>query len=307
METPTVSKKAKKFRFQAKAIGLTYSCPTDAESNPIDAIWNAKSFLDVIREAWGLVEKYIICREDHESGKRHYHLYVKFATKLETENSRFFDLLGVHPNIVTKPGKGWESYCAKTGSDNYITNYFEPCPWVQARDADTVAEGVQILWKKRPREMCLHAKTITESLMGTSKRMRITARIYHGPYRNIQWMNYSHTLMLTGPPGVGKTQWAKWWASHAGGYFYCKGSLECLRHYNGEAVIIYDDIKVANYAALEWDDVFDVENGGTITARYKDITIPPGPKIWLQNEGITVPDPYYRIYGRRAQSLEWAV
>lgn len=296
-------KKKKLFRFQAKAIGLTYACPTSEDVNPLDATWDAKEIIDRLRQ-FGTIEKYILCREKHESGKHHYHAYIKFAEKLETENVKFFDINGVHPNIIRKPGTGWITYCAK--DDDYITNFYEPCPWVQARDAATAAEGVAILWNKRPREMALHAKNIIENL-SASKRQKLSATIYNGPWLDICWKHQHMTLILRGLPGVGKTQWARWWGASHGGYFYCKGSLECLRHYNNEAVIIYDDIKVDNYAKLEWDDVFDVENGGNISSRYKDISIPPGPKIWLQNHGISVPDPYHRIYGRRAYTLDWDI
>lgn len=299
-EKPT---KAKRFRFQAKTVGLTFSCPVNAEQNPLDALWSAKTFLEQVRK-WKAIEKYIICQEAHESGKFHYHLYLKFAEKLETESSTFFNLSDVHPNIINKPGSGWITYCTKDG--NYITNFYEPCPWVQARDAGTVAEAVATLWKKRPREMMLHGKNIIENLTN-AKKPKVMARIFNGPFMDIQWTNYSHTLILEGEPGVGKTQWARWWGAHHGGYFYCKGSLECLRHYNNEAVVIYDDIDIEKYDKLKWDDIFDVENGGTIAGmRYKDITVPPGPKIWLQNPGMPrIPDPYKRIYGRRVTELFW--
>jgi hypothetical protein len=144
--------------------------------------------------------------------------------------------------------------------------------------------------------MMLHGKQIRENLDG-AKKMRFTRTIYAGPYRHVEW-NKSMTLILCGEPGVGKTQWACWFAAHHGGYFYCKGSLESMRHYRGERWVIYDDIKVDD--KREYDDVFDVENGGMFMSRYKDIQIPAGPKIWLQNPGVQIPDKFQRIYGRRA-------
>ena len=149
--------------------------------------------------------------------------------------------------------------------------------------------------------MMLHGKQIIENLDG-AKRQKITRTIYNGPYRDVDW-DQSKTLIVDGAPGLGKTQWACWFAAHDGGYFYCKGSLECLRHYRGEPWIIYDDIKVDK--DKEYDDVFDVENGGMFKSRYKDLIIPPGKKLWLQNPGVTIPDSFRRIYGRRAIVFDW--
>ena len=101
-----------------------------------------------------------------------------------------------------------------------------------------------------------------------------------------------------------KTQWMQWLALHNyGSYFYCKGSMEAMRHYNGEPCIIYDDIKVEKYPKTEWDDVFDCENGGIFAARYKDIMIPAGPKIWLQHPSVEVPDIQARIFFKERRCI----
>ena len=159
-----------------------------------------------------------------------------------------------------------------------------------------VADAINLLKRKRPKDLAIHGKAIKENLELNKKR-KIMRTHYDGPWPMLAWNDRSKSMRLIGAPGVGKTQWMHWLALHNwGSYFYCKGSMEAMRHYNGEGCIIYDDIKVDKYPKTEWDDVFDCENGGVFAARYKDIVIPPGPKIWLQNEMVIVPDESGRIF-----------
>lgn len=288
-----------KFRFKGLKIGLTYSCPVGLEENPLKELWDSKSLKDNV-DKWGNLTEWLFGEENHESGKKHYHLYLKFGQAIDTKNVKFFDLLGVHPNIIRAPGKGWIAYCAK--EKEYVTNFYETDPYAQIWDMD-VDEAIALLKKKRPRDVALNGKSIRENLERNKKR-KISRTIYDGPWPLIKWNHISKAIRLIGKPGVGKTQWMHWLAMHNyGSYFYCKGSMEAMRHYNGEACVIYDDIKVDKYPNTEWDDVFDCENGGVFAARYKDIVIPPGPKIWLQNESVEVPDMQARIFFRERRCV----
>ena len=291
------------FRKSAKKWGLTYSCPVDVRIHPMDDLWEDKTMLKHIQDCIPnhKIIRWTIGHEKHDTnGKNHYHVFLELMDPLETENCRIFDILKVHPNICKGTvGKGWEHYCVKHGS--YVTNYFEPCPYSHARDL--AAEGdsdaaVKHLWTKRPRDMALHGAAISANLR-LKKKSKFSPTLYYGPYWPIDWDDKRYTLILEGEPGLGKTQWAKWWGATKGGYFYCKGSLECMKHYAQEPAIIFDDINVDKCKDLT--DVFDVENGGCYEARYQNADIPAGvPRVWLQNPGVQIPDPYGRIIGRRA-------
>lgn len=289
------------FRFCAKAVGLTYSCPVDAESNPCDAVWDEEKFLDFFKEKHN-IEHYIFSRETHQNGKYHYHCYLKFHEEFDTSDVGFWDMQGVHPNIIRKPGKNWINYCGKWG--DYITNFWEPCPWAAARDAKTFEDGLAILWKKRPRDMFLHGKQVAEN-MKERKRSKWLAKIYYGPWQWFTNWDFDHkALVLEGEPGRGKTQWAKYWCLHQfGDYFYCKNSLDALKYYNGEHAIIFDDILLQE-RQTQIDACFDVEYGGMIPARNKDIEIPPGPKLWLRNPlDKPIPDPKGNIFPNNRRAI----
>ena len=290
------------FRFCAKKVGLTYSAPVDKDQNPLDVVWFEGKFVDRLRDLHGEnLNEYIIGQEAHQNGKMHYHVYMKFYNEFDTSNCRFWDLEEVHPQFINTPGKGFIDYCGKHGV--YVSNFWEPDPWSAARDFDSVADGIAHLWAKRPRDMMLHGKQVEENLAAYKKR-KFTGKLYFGPYREVKWDHEHKALVLEGDPGMMKTQWAKYWASHFyGSYFYCKNSLDALKYYKGETVIIFDDIQLQERQKYI-DACFDVENGGLIPARNKDIEIPPGPRIWLRNpEDPEIPDPKNNIFPNERRAV----
>lgn len=62
------------------------------------------------------VAKVLVAMERHEDGGIHYHACVGFSRKYDCRDERFFDVLGVHPNIqTTRNLKDWLAYCTKDG------------------------------------------------------------------------------------------------------------------------------------------------------------------------------------------------
>ena len=159
------------FRLQACKVGLTYSCPVDAELHPFDPGWETGKHKELLElfEKYGAIDKYTIAQEVHESGKHHYHAFVKWTTKVDIKNSRAFDLHGVHPNIIKSPGKGFEAYVTK--DKNYETNYFEMDAYAQASEMSDPEEACEFLWKKRPRDMCLNGDRVLANLMRKRQKM----------------------------------------------------------------------------------------------------------------------------------------
>lgn len=94
MDTST-SNPPRAFRFQAIRAMLTYSCPINMADNPIQSIDELLEHLMSLPDVSGCV----VGAELHESGKRHYHAFLKFDHRVNIRNARHFDFKGVHPNI----------------------------------------------------------------------------------------------------------------------------------------------------------------------------------------------------------------
>lgn len=275
----------KPFRIHRMKVGLTYSCPTDGNPNPIESMEVLLKFL----EGFGVCD-YIIKRELHKNGEVHYHAWLKYTDTIDTVDVRFFDFCGVHPNIIN-PGKGWLAYCVKDeeGYETiYISNFFQRSPFHNACRKRTWAEASEELWEKEPKWMLERASIVEANFTKRAKGVAV-ARPYYGPHWNRfpEWDSSKHTLIVTGKAGTGKTQWAKYIAEHFGGYLYVKGKMErALKNYNNEKVIIFDDSTVpVQFDINDWNSLLDVENGGEMQFRHANASIPPGViRIWLRNE-----------------------
>lgn len=266
------------FRFNAVKAGLTYSCPVDKEDNPVGS---CQDLLEWLVLTFGDLKKYSIGREDHKNGKKHFHAYLWFESKVNSTNVRVFDFKGVHPDIIHSPKRGWEVYCTK--DKDYISNYWKEDFFSEARDKDTWAEASGVLWDRKPEFMFKYASQAEKNYMSRKKR-KVEPRLYYGPHIDLKfpgWDEHVQALELVGRAGWGKTQWARYHCSFDG-YFYCKGTLNCLKFYGGEPWIIFDDI---THALTDCIALLDVENGGAIPARYSDYVIPPGVRrIFISNE-----------------------
>jgi len=299
------------FRIQRKAVGLTYSCPrndprcqqlTAPEHVPDCDCKNPLSQSDILIKLEQPGCDWLIGRELHQNGTEHYHVYIKYADKLDISDPRHFDIFGVHPNIIDGiPGKGWMAYCAK--HKDYDSNFWEVNSWTTALAQPTAEEAITFLWQKEPMEMCKNAHNIINNI---NKRLRsvFPRTIYEGPYQRhfypAHWNPKTHSLLITGPAGVGKTQFAKY---IFGDHEYVKGSLEGLRRCTFTKPIIFDEISMLGKDPEQSKEITDVENGGTISMRYNDVEIPPGvPRIFLHNISHPFRDPNNAVYDRRVIS-----
>lgn len=132
---------SKQFRFNAQKVFLTYPRTVKRISPEV-----LRRKLNEKAE----VQDYLIAQERHVDGGYHLHAYVKFTSKLDTKDQRYFDVVyygkNYHPNVQKplKVHKLWE-YIKKSG--NYITNIAETRPrWLVAlEDLDDKQEFLTFL------------------------------------------------------------------------------------------------------------------------------------------------------------------
>lgn len=268
-------------------MGLTYSCPTGTIDNPIPDKETLLTFL----EMKGEIDEYIVSEELHECGTRHYHAFVKYAEKLDTINPKFFDYDEVHPEVhpnILSPGKGWLTYCRKHG--NYISN-IEESVWRELRKKRTWAEAEEMLLEREPAQFYKYGDAI-ERNWKKSKPQEERGAIFYGPWPNLE-LPSDKCLVMTGRPGTGKTQWAKYLARHAGvPWCYLKGALDKGKKiYKPGMTVIYDDITpYEKWTVNDWCSMFDTNEGGQVNLRHAPLELDAGLRILCMNDDLTWPE-----------------
>jgi len=295
------------FRVCRKQFGLTYSAPVDQEDHPIGS---RERIRDYLTEKCG-PNIHEICQEFHKNDKKHYHAWFKFDAEVDTTDSRYFDIDGVHPNII-KPGAGWRAYLKKTDSE-LLTN-LESCPFAQALSASSVAEGMDILALRRPGDYLRYGESMERNLR---RRLEAVPRpvCYYGPYlpgwHPTNWNPNTHSLLLWGPPGINKTQFAQYLMEHmVGPHEYIKGSHEAVKRLSMRKPFIHDEINCLGERceASNSREITDIESGGEVICRNSNVYIPPAlPRIFISNIQYPFRNPQESVYNRRVVSLELMV
>lgn len=299
---PADEPKKPEFRIERKSCGFTWSCPVDEEQNPIRDVQYLLEWFNRYKPP----EFYIFAREEHENGKNHFHGYVEWSKKICVKNPHFFDIAGVHPNIISdfRSAKNWGSYCAKDGE--YITNlpegWFSPeSVWRRVWQKNDWADAKIILLEEEPRTFLQYGDKF-EFNFRKNKKPVVPPIVYNGPFAKgfdvitMETMAENKSFVIRGQAGVGKTQWMRYFMAHNDQpYCYVKGSLQGLKTYNGEPWIVFDDLTIHGEDVMKWNALLDVESGGHIRILYGTVDIPPGVRrIFLTNPecegGLLLPD-----------------
>jgi len=278
-DTPDEEVSLSKFQINRRKYGLTYSCPVHMERNPIESKEDLLSFL----EGFGPLN-HIVAVEPHKSGKAHYHVFAQYDAAIRSKDPHIFDYKGVHPNII-KPGSGWEGYCVK--HEDFITNYYERGTFKRAAEADTWDQAADILWQREPKFMLQYG----ESCERNWKRRKTTGArdlVFYGPaWRGPdEWDPSKQALIIEGPAGTGKTQWALDWARRYGGTYLKCGHYQKIKGYKDQRCLIFDDAcaSLNSQDVSTWISLTDVEQERDLRVLHGCVSIPAGvPKIFLTN------------------------
>lgn len=247
-------KKEKKFRLQGSNVFLTYAA-CEIGCNGI---------LEILQEKVR-ISKWIMCDEKHVDGTGHSHLLLHFASKLDTIDERFFDVVdenynNYHPNIKV-PGKDFkrwiqdkEDYCMKDGNfyasyeirvigrENYIKKKADLQAWW---------DDCRFRQLKSPFPLKIFGLTINEPT-GDDKKCG---------------------LIVIGKPNSGKTQTLLQQVHDKQCYYVCS-KIHKWDNYNGERLVVYDDME------SDYEEVFKLMEIKPVNmylpARYNNKRLPTG-------------------------------
>lgn len=230
------------FRFQRESVFLTYPrCPAPKEA-----------LRDFVNSQCN-VRAYAIGRERHSDGAYHLHAVFKFSSRLRVRDCRFFDLVyeGVryHPNIrgIGKTKRGGSAlqrtveYCIKEG--DYIGEHINF--WKSSANF-TKNKGDFDNWVAFNERRALREIPWPIALPFSSARRIVPSPLPCPPctLTRPDARNKQRHYWLYGPPDWGKSKWLN--EAFAGCKVYLRGTSRAkypFDDYNGEQVIIYDDVK----------------------------------------------------------------
>lgn len=283
------------FRFAAKKVLLTYSDVCEEITR--------EAVLYDLEDRYPIVT-YLVAEEQHQSGGRHIHALLEFSRRVDSIDVRCFDIADSihqhHPNIKpVKYGKAnWDKardYVSKedvaplTNEDPKL-DYGEI--FEQATDAD---DFMRLVLKYYPRDYALnydrlvsmtknHWKTYSSNTVTTTRELSPKKTPLELTTTNLQSVIESNkSLVVVGPPGIGKTTWAIAVAPKPCLFIRHLDSLSQLRAEHQS--IVFDDLDFHHLPPSTQKFLVDLEQIAEIHIRYRVATIPARlPRIFTSNE-----------------------
>lgn len=227
---------------------LTYPQCTNTKESLLDFIQN-------IEEA----QCAIICQEDHhETDGEHLHAWVKFRTKQRVGSTKWgtlFDWNGIHGHYdkvtcSTRSIADTVKYVMKDG--NFVVWNCDPDELTNpGKSHKRKYDNEKILntpMKKLVDDGIINIKDVTAYQRGIAAYKLLDKPGIKGKCRGI-W--------LCGPPGSGKSTWAKKLGDKLGGW-YEKAQNKWWDGYEGEPVVILDDLDTETllHYLKKWADKF---------------------------------------------------
>lgn len=254
------------FRIQSISLFLTYpQCDVPKEV--------LLAFLQSIAQ----IDKYCIGQEKHEDGNLHLHAFIKWKKRLNTTNERIFDCNGFHPNIQTpRNTKAVIEYCKKEDTEP-LTNITEKLQYGDIFEkATTKDEFMALVLEHQPRDYALFYERLESMARNHYKPVEVEYTPRYTNFINvpielltldlIQVGDRPKSIVILGPRGLGKTEWAR---SH-GPHLYSRGAViydDILRDREGSKYAVFDDLWEWNFRFLK--DFLGGQPTATITGKYR--------------------------------------
>jgi len=283
------------FRFAAKRVLLTFA--------QVDDFFTKETILYDLVERLP-VHTYTIAEEQHRDGGRHIHALLQFTHRVDTVDVRFFDIASIHhdyhPNI--KPvqyGKAnWERARAYVVKEDPapLTNQ-EPTLGYDEIIAQSSSQEdfLELVLKHHPRDYALNLAALekvairhwpTPSMNTVTSALPLSAQ--RTPFElytmdpQAVWADRK-SLLVVGPPGIGKTTWALAVAPKPCLFIRHLDSLKRLEKTHKS--IVFDDLEFSHLPPATQKFLVDMEQIGEVHVRYAVATIPAGlPRLFTANE-----------------------
>jgi hypothetical protein len=298
------------FNIHAKNFFLTF--PEKFNKVSLDS---KEIVLDLLKQLFKQVKanpnKIIVAFEesDDDHAYRHYHIYLEMDRKFRVRDPRFFDLNGVHGQYEScRSKKDAEQYAKKDGDFiEYSVSFL--------RDKPSCSEIVQHMLnfirshKGNVRDLALQCikgfndsqeavfiinrRSIENAVFSALKlrnydrlmTIKSNFKVNEEAQRVLDWLqNYKNkrTLVLIGPTGIGKTEFAKSLFSNP---LLVRHKDQLKNIQLSTDGIIFDDMSFKDITTEEAIHILDVENSTSVDVKHSSVELYAGlPRIITTNK-----------------------
>jgi hypothetical protein len=227
------------------------------------------------------IKRWAYILHDKDPGKPHFHVMIDFGRSYELSRLYgWFDHPGLETSSLVQPVKSWSAFVQylihKNDQDKFqylmtdiIANYD------YNEDMTTSAKVITPAWFGDFEQMdydkqLIYVNNITNIYEANKKFDQLQKRFKLWTLASEDKREKMRVIFIGGPPRIGKTTFAKWYAKVAlqKSYFVAGSSNDPLEGYTSQQVLILDDLRPSNFAFTDLLKLIDPHTGSLIKSRY---------------------------------------
>ena len=281
------------FRLSAEKYHLTYKTHINMET-VIEKIRSVGEFT-----CYSIVHENGDENEENPTPYAHTHVAVKYRKKLDSINTKLFDIGEIHPNIQTKRSIKWFAHILDQYHKGYKTKkdgkkyFIEPVGLKQYGTERILGEETlfeAIAGAPSLIDACIITGIQPKSIADVNllrnesrkrKRIEVEESVDIKKFKEYEY-DKKKSLVLKGPPALGKTNWAISRFNHP----LLITDIDDLRDITKETDgLVFDEMIFTKYDKEKQVYLTDMAFSRTIRTRHSNATIPKlMPRIFLCNE-----------------------